>query len=90
MHVIFQHNGYHCLTAVLNKLVYIQLLQRSADSPLNTSPLWLRTTLSDSALFSEYQRECCVVRKGVDREISKVQLCVHTLGSEHALFADEI
>ncbi|GMH37956.1 hypothetical protein BSKO_05840 [Bryopsis sp. KO-2023] len=52
-------------------LVY-ELLRTSAESPVHNTPLWQRSDLSDVEAVNEYQRECCVVRKGVAGEINKV------------------
>lgn len=51
-----------------------QLLRGVEDSPLARDPLWERTGLAPGALVGEFQRECRVVRKGVDGDLHKVGL----------------
>lgn len=51
-----------------------QLLRGAEDSPLARDPLWERPDLAPGALVGEFQRECRVVRKGVDGDLHKVSL----------------
>lgn len=50
-----------------------QLLRGAEDSPLAGAPLWERGGLAPAALVSEFQRECRVVRKGVDGDLHKAR-----------------
>lgn len=51
---------------------HTQLLQASPAAPLNAAPLWRRGDLSTDELMAEYQRECSVVRRGIDADLGKV------------------
>ena len=53
-------------------IVRMQLLRGAEDSPLARAPLWERPDLAPGALVGEFQRECRVVRKGVDGDLHKV------------------
>lgn len=52
----------------------VQLLRTSEEGPLRREPLWERGDLGPEALISEFQRECRIVRKGVDGDLCKVHL----------------
>lgn len=57
----------------------MQLLRTQEDGPLNKTPLWERDDLaSPEELIREFQRECRLVRKGVDGDLVKVRgdLCM--------------
>jgi hypothetical protein len=50
-----------------------QLLRGAGDSPLAAAPLWERAGLAPAALVGEFQRECRVIRKGVDGDLHKAR-----------------
>ena len=62
-----------CQQAWMLTAVPAQLLRGAEDSPLAGAPLWERGGLAPAALVSEFQRECRVVRKGVDGDLHKVR-----------------
>ncbi|KAK9831529.1 hypothetical protein WJX81_006265 [Elliptochloris bilobata] len=59
------------LPNVLQTDIIYELLRSAEDSPLAAAPLWERQGLAPGALVGEFQRECRVVRKGVDGDLHK-------------------
>ncbi len=58
------------LTSVLSSPV--QLLRTTGMTTLDASPLWDRAELSSDDLLAEYQRECGIVRRGINGDLTKV------------------
>ena len=52
----------------------MQLLRSAEGGPLSAIPLWDRDDLDASDLILEFQRECRVIRKGIDGDLLKVGL----------------
>ena len=53
----------------------LQLLHgQDEEGPLHKVPLWNREDLDDACLVGEFQRECRVMRKGVNGDLIKVRL----------------
>jgi hypothetical protein len=60
------------LPNVLQTDIICDLLRLSEDSPLCRVPLWERGDLGETQLLGEFQRECAMVRKGIDGDLLKV------------------
>jgi len=50
----------------------VQLLRTTGMTTLDASPLWDRAELSSDDLLAEYQRECGIVRRGINGDLTKV------------------
>ncbi|KAK9815940.1 hypothetical protein WJX72_012313 [[Myrmecia] bisecta] len=59
------------LPNVLQTDIIYDLIRLSEDSPLQQTPLWERSELPPTHLVNEFQRECRIVRKGVEGDLIK-------------------
>jgi len=50
----------------------VQLLRTTGMTALDAKPLWDRAELSFEDLLAEYQRECGIVRRGINGDLTKV------------------
>ncbi|KAA6417525.1 MAG: 2-phosphoglycerate expressed [Trebouxia sp. A1-2] len=55
---------------VLQTDMFYELLRTSKDKPLHQRPLWERPDLDHAQLISEFQRECHVVRRSIDGDLT--------------------
>jgi hypothetical protein len=60
---------------------YVQLLRTTGMTALSSRPLWDRDELSHDELLAEYERECGIVRRGIDGDLTKVRRLILTLTS---------
>ena len=63
-----------------------QLLRTTGMTTLDASPLWDRADLSSDDLLAEYQRECGIVRRGINGDLTKVRFLL----SNHQICAGAI
>lgn len=61
-----------CISNVSSNAAVVQLLRSADDIPMNGKPLWERSDLDDTQLVTEFQRDCQVVRRGIDGDLVKV------------------
>lgn len=50
-----------------------QLLRTGGLGELSSAPLWGREGLSDDELISEFQKECRIIRQGLEGDLCKVR-----------------
>ena len=58
--------------AIMCRVPCVQLLRTTGMTALSSRPLWDRGELSHDELLAEYERECGIVRRGIDGDLTKV------------------
>ena len=51
----------------------MQLLRTTGMTNLDSNPLWDRAELSSEELLAEYHRECGIVRRGINGDLTKAR-----------------
>ncbi len=72
-----RHGSSGCTTAAPPAHCLLQLLRTSEWGALSSTPLWAREGLAEDELISEFQKECRIIRRGLDGDLCKAGACPH-------------